>query len=105
MHAIDSVYPSATLARFAAELNAGQIPPAVLRRSEDLLLDWLASALAGKGAEPVEIIGRCASPPAATVPLRPRCAARSRGSGPSKQRRMSATFFLSRSKPDQVRPS
>ena len=53
-------HPSATLARFAANLGVGQIPPAVLRRSEDLLLDWLASALAGKGAEPVEIIERFA---------------------------------------------
>ena len=53
-------HPSATLARFAANLRVGQIPPAVLRRSEDLLLDWLASALAGKGAEPVEIIERFA---------------------------------------------
>ncbi len=53
-------HPSATLARFAAGLHVGQIPPAVLRRSEDLLLDWLASCLAGKGAEPVEIIERFA---------------------------------------------
>lgn len=51
---------SQTLARFAAELGADRIPPAVLRRTEDLLLDWAASALAGKGAAPVAIIERFA---------------------------------------------
>jgi hypothetical protein len=34
------------------------IPAPVLRRAEDLFLDWFASALAGKGARPVEIITR-----------------------------------------------
>ncbi|MDA8259518.1 MAG: MmgE/PrpD family protein [Betaproteobacteria bacterium] len=48
------------LARFAAELKADDIPASVLRRTEDLFLDWTASALAGKGAEPVEIIERFA---------------------------------------------
>ena len=38
------------LARFAAELTAEDIPVSVLRRTEDLFLDWTASALAGKGA-------------------------------------------------------
>jgi 2-methylcitrate dehydratase PrpD len=47
---------SQELARFAAELKAEDIPATVLRRTEDLFLDWTASALAGKGAEPVEII-------------------------------------------------
>jgi 2-methylcitrate dehydratase PrpD len=49
-------HPSRTLATFAAGLQAGQIPAGVLRRTEDLFLDWAASVLAGKGAEPVEII-------------------------------------------------
>ncbi len=53
-------HPSRTLATFAAGLQAGQIPASVLRRTEDLFLDWAASALAGKGAEPVEIIERYA---------------------------------------------
>ncbi len=48
------------LARFAAELKADDIPASVLRRTEDLFLDWAASALAGKGSEPVEIIERFA---------------------------------------------
>ena len=42
--------PSATLAAFAAELSFDTIPAPVLRRTEDLFLDWYASALAGKGA-------------------------------------------------------
>lgn len=48
--------PTATLARFASELRFEHIPAAVVRRTEDLLLDWIASALAGKGARPVETI-------------------------------------------------
>jgi 2-methylcitrate dehydratase PrpD len=51
---------SQTLARFAAELKFEDIPAPVLRRPEDLFLDWLASALAGKGARPVEAIERFA---------------------------------------------
>jgi 2-methylcitrate dehydratase PrpD len=51
---------SAQLARFAAELKFEDIPAPVLRRAEDLFLDWLASALAGKGARPVEAIERFA---------------------------------------------
>lgn len=52
--------PGETLARFAAELKFEDIPAAVLRRAEDLFLDWLGSALAGKGARPVEAIERFA---------------------------------------------
>ena len=48
--------PSATLAAFAAGLQFDSIPAPVLRRTEDLFLDWYASALAGKGARPVEAI-------------------------------------------------
>lgn len=51
---------SAQLARFAAELKFEDIPAPVLRRAEDLFLDWMASALAGKGARPVEAIERFA---------------------------------------------
>lgn len=52
--------PSATLAAFAAQLNFEDIPPAVVARAEDLLLDWLGSALAGKGHRAVETIERFA---------------------------------------------
>ncbi len=52
--------PEQTLARYAAELRSEQIPEAVLARAEDLLLDWLGSALAGKGSRPVETLARFA---------------------------------------------
>lgn len=53
-------HPSAELARFAAELRFEQIPPPVVARAEDLLLDWFGSALAGKDARPVQAIERFA---------------------------------------------
>jgi 2-methylcitrate dehydratase PrpD len=52
---------SATLAEFAANLRFEDIPEPVLRRTEDLLLDWFGSALAGKGARPIEAIDGFAS--------------------------------------------
>ncbi|QGZ42170.1 2-methylcitrate dehydratase PrpD [Pseudoduganella flava] len=54
-------HPSRDLAAFAAQLRYDDIPTPVLRRAEDLLLDWAASALAGKGARPVETIARFAA--------------------------------------------
>lgn len=51
-------HPSRDLAAFAASIRHEAIPPAVLRRTEDLFLDWLGSALAGKGARPVEALAR-----------------------------------------------
>jgi len=53
-------HPSQTLARFAATLRFEDIPAAVVRRAEDLFLDWFGSALAGKGARPVETIAQFA---------------------------------------------
>jgi len=50
--------PTAALAAFAANLRFADIPAPVVRRAEDLFLDWFASALAGKGARPVESITR-----------------------------------------------
>ena len=47
---------TAALARFAAELKAQDIPAPVLRKTEDLLVDWLGSAVAGKGARAVETL-------------------------------------------------
>jgi 2-methylcitrate dehydratase PrpD len=52
--------PGQALARFAATLRIGAIPSPVLDRAEDLMIDWLGSALAGKGARPVETIARFA---------------------------------------------
>ncbi|KCV65344.1 MmgE/PrpD family protein [Bordetella bronchiseptica 99-R-0433] len=56
-----SDHPSARLAEFAADLRYEDIPPAVLRRAEDLFLDSLASILAGAGAPPVQAIARYAA--------------------------------------------
>ncbi len=53
-------HASAVLADFAAGLRFADIPDAVLRRAEDLMLDWVGSALAGKGARPVEAMERFA---------------------------------------------
>ena len=49
-------HPSAALADFAASLRHDAIPAAVLRRTEDLMLDCLASVLAGSSARPVRCI-------------------------------------------------
>jgi hypothetical protein len=53
-------HPSATLAAFASALNFDDIPASVVRRAEDLMLDWVGSARAGKGARAVEAIERFA---------------------------------------------
>src|ERR1700676_2130909 len=55
-----SEHPGKILANFAATLRFEDIPAPVLRRAEDLFLDWFGSALAGKGARPVEAIERFA---------------------------------------------
>ncbi|MFC7513536.1 MmgE/PrpD family protein [Herbaspirillum sp. GCM10030257] len=54
-------HSSETLATFAATLRFEDIPETVVRRAEDLFLDWFGSALAGKGARPVEAIERFAT--------------------------------------------
>lgn len=48
------------LAQFAAELRWAQIPDAVQRKTEDLLVDWFGSVLAGQSARPVQSITRFA---------------------------------------------
>ena len=55
-----SPFPEQVLAQFAATLAYEAIPPAVVRRCEELMLDWFGSALAGKGVRPVEIIEKFA---------------------------------------------
>ncbi|MDB5892004.1 MAG: MmgE/PrpD [Polaromonas sp.] len=52
--------PSAELAAFAAGLQFEAIPPSVVSKTEDLLVDWFGSAIAGKGSRPVETITRFA---------------------------------------------
>ena len=53
--------PSQQLAEFAANVQFSDIPEAVVRRAEDLLLDWFGSALAGKVGRPVQVIEAIAS--------------------------------------------
>ncbi|MCC6533524.1 MAG: MmgE/PrpD family protein [Burkholderiales bacterium] len=48
--------PSRLLSEFLASLDYGAIPAAVVERTEDLFLDWFASALAGKGARPTLVL-------------------------------------------------
>ncbi len=58
-------FPSARLARFVATLRFEHIPTPVVRRTEELMLDCLASELAGATARPVQAIaafGRAMGP-------------------------------------------
>ncbi|AXA70172.1 2-methylcitrate dehydratase [Achromobacter insolitus] len=57
----DIPHLSADLAAFAANLRYEDIPAPVLRRAEDLLLDCLASILAGASARAVQAIDRYAA--------------------------------------------
>ncbi len=56
-----SDHPSAQLATFAAQLRFEDIPEPVVRRAEDLLVDWFGSAVAGRGARAVESVARFAA--------------------------------------------
>ena len=51
---------TAQLAAFAATLRFEDIPAPVVRKIEDLLVDWFGSAVAGHGTRPVETITRFA---------------------------------------------
>ncbi|MCG3028736.1 MmgE/PrpD family protein [Pseudomonas aeruginosa] len=48
------------LAGFLTGLRYQDLPPAVLARMEELFLDWLGSALAGKGQHPIPLFERYA---------------------------------------------
>jgi 2-methylcitrate dehydratase PrpD len=52
--------PTAELAAFAAGLRFSDIPASVIGKSEELLVDWFGSTVAGHGARPVESITRFA---------------------------------------------
>ncbi len=52
--------PSAQLAAFAANLRFEQIPEPVVRKTEDLMVDWFGSVVAGHGSRPVESLTRVA---------------------------------------------
>src|SRR5260370_16481793 len=49
------------LASFLTSLRFEHLPRAVVDRTEDLFLDWIASALAGRNAKPVSILERFAT--------------------------------------------
>jgi 2-methylcitrate dehydratase PrpD len=51
---------TAQLAAFASALRFEDIPTPVVRKIEDLLVDWFGSAVAGHGTRPVETITRFA---------------------------------------------
>jgi 2-methylcitrate dehydratase PrpD len=53
---MSTMHYSKVLSDFAATLKPADIPPEVMGRGEDLLVDWFGSAVAGKGAAPVEAI-------------------------------------------------
>jgi 2-methylcitrate dehydratase PrpD len=59
---------SAILAHFASELQFSDIPQSVIARTEDLLVDWFASTVGGKGAAPVEIMAQFAQAMGPTQP-------------------------------------
>ncbi len=48
--------PSQILSSFLAGVRYEDLPDAVVARTEELFLDWFASALAGKGARPVSVV-------------------------------------------------
>ena len=51
---------TATLASFVHDLSYSDLPANVVLRTEELFLDWIASALAGKGHRPVSVLTRFA---------------------------------------------
>ncbi|MGZ5847191.1 MAG: MmgE/PrpD family protein [Ramlibacter sp.] len=53
-----SLHDQGQLAAFAAALRFDDLPASTVRKIEDLFVDWVGSALAGKGARPVESIRR-----------------------------------------------
>ena len=54
--ATKAIGPTGELAAFLSGLRFEDIPAPVVRRAEDLFLDWLASALAGRIARPVQAL-------------------------------------------------
>ena len=48
--------PTQQLCAFLSSIRYEDLPAPVVARTEELFLDWFASALAGKGARPVSVI-------------------------------------------------
>ena len=53
--------PTQVLSEFLASIRYEDLPESVVSRTEDLFLDWLASALAGKGSRPVRVLEQFAA--------------------------------------------
>jgi 2-methylcitrate dehydratase PrpD len=58
---MSDVSPTRVLAEFVSTLSYDDIPPQVVETAKDLLVDWLGSALAGRGARPVQALETFAS--------------------------------------------
>ena len=59
--ATEDVNPTQALAGFLAAIRYEALPQAVVARTEELFLDWLASALAGRNARPIAAMEQFAS--------------------------------------------
>ena len=57
----EEVSPTQALSEFLAAIRYEALPREVVTRTEELFLDWLASALAGRNARPIAIIEQFAS--------------------------------------------
>lgn len=55
------VSPTQALSEFLASITYESLPDAVVSRTEELFLDWLASALAGRNARPVAVLEQFAN--------------------------------------------
>ncbi len=53
---LEEAEPTRALATFLADLRFEHLPRPVIERTKELFLDWIASALAGRGARPVQIL-------------------------------------------------
>ncbi len=58
---IEETEPTKTLATFLADLRFEKLPRPVIERTKELFLDWIASALAGREARPVQVLERLAA--------------------------------------------
>ena len=52
----EAAAPTRALAEFLASITFDALPEHVVARTEELFLDWLGSALAGRSARPVQAI-------------------------------------------------
>ena len=58
---IEETEPTKTLATFLADLRFEKLPRPVIERTKELFLNWIASALAGREARPVQVLERLAA--------------------------------------------